>query len=194
MELLDRVEELRIPNFRGFKFTDFNTHLYEMAVRYAGGRYDAAYGRDEALLSGLACGASGHIGNGFCYMAGVYHRLRKGPSASSSSPLLSLLWALLTTPRAPVSPVHAHPSPCAAFFRGDLATARLEQARSCDAVKIMLDPKFGGNSLVVSKALHVLRGIPVGPPRLPLRGLSEERMAELRRDLEAIGFFEWCDE
>ena len=34
------------------------------------------YGRDEAMLGGLALGAKASIGNAFCFVAGVYHRLR----------------------------------------------------------------------------------------------------------------------
>lgn len=35
-----------------------------------------AYGRDEAMLGGLATGAKASIGNAFCFSAGVYHRMR----------------------------------------------------------------------------------------------------------------------
>jgi N-acetylneuraminate lyase len=43
----------------------------------SGGIYDIAYGRDEAMLAGLATGAKGSIGNGFNFAAGVYQRLRR---------------------------------------------------------------------------------------------------------------------
>ena len=46
-------------------------------MRHAGGKYDIAYGRDEAMLGGLATGAKGSIGNGFNFAAGVYQRLRR---------------------------------------------------------------------------------------------------------------------
>ena len=59
------------------KFTDFNLWAYGNCFDHDGGKYDIAYGRDEAMLGGLALGAKGSIGNGFCYAAGVYHRMRK---------------------------------------------------------------------------------------------------------------------
>lgn len=37
----------------------------------------AAYGRDEAMIGGLACGATASIGNAFNFNAGTYQRLRK---------------------------------------------------------------------------------------------------------------------
>ena len=46
-------------------------------VRHGGGKYDIAYGRDEAMLAGLATGARGSIGNGFNMAPGVYQRLRR---------------------------------------------------------------------------------------------------------------------
>jgi len=57
----------------------FLAHLcrhYDNVVRYRDGRYDVAYGRDEAALAGLAVGAHGHIGNAFNFCAGLFHRLR----------------------------------------------------------------------------------------------------------------------
>lgn len=50
---------------------------YDNCVRYGGGKYDVAYGRDEAMLGGLALGAKGSIGNAFNFAAGVYQRMRK---------------------------------------------------------------------------------------------------------------------
>ena len=46
-------------------------------VQYDGGKYDIAYGRDEAILGGMATGAKASIGNAFCFAAGVCHRIRK---------------------------------------------------------------------------------------------------------------------
>ena len=103
--LLLAVEEVGVPTFRGFKFTHFNLWQYSNCVNHAGGRYDCAYGRDEAMLGGLATGATASIGNAFCFCANIYHRLR------------------------------------AAFFAGDMVTARKEQARSCSVVDVMFSPK-----------------------------------------------------
>ena len=66
-----------MPTFRGMKFTDFNCWWYSNCVRASGGKYDIAYGRDEAMLAGLATGARGSIGNAFNMVAGVYQRLRR---------------------------------------------------------------------------------------------------------------------
>ncbi len=75
--LILALEEVGCPQFRGMKFTDFNLWFYSNCVRHADGRYDIAYGRDEAMLGGLATGAKASIGNGFNFAAGVYQRLRK---------------------------------------------------------------------------------------------------------------------
>lgn len=75
--LLAAIEEVGVPSFRGMKFTDFNLWYYSNCIHEYGGRYDMCYGRDEAMLGGLATGALGSIGNGFNFAAGVYQRLRK---------------------------------------------------------------------------------------------------------------------
>jgi N-acetylneuraminate lyase len=36
-----------------------------------------------------------------------------------------------------------------------------------------------------------LLGVDCGPVRLPLRALTPEQIAELRRRLDAAGFFDW---
>ena len=77
MHLLEQLEAVGCPSFRGMKFTDFNLWSYGNCVEYAGGKYDIAYGRDEAMLGGLALGAKGSVGNGFNWAAGVYQRMRK---------------------------------------------------------------------------------------------------------------------
>jgi N-acetylneuraminate lyase len=75
--LILAIEEVVVPQFRGMKFTDFNLWFYSNCVRHENNRYDLAYGRDEAMLGGLATGAKASIGNGFNFAAGVYQRLRK---------------------------------------------------------------------------------------------------------------------
>lgn len=75
--LLEQIEAVGVPSFRGMKFTDFNLWWYSNCVRRGGGMYDIAYGRDEAMLGGLATGARASIGNGFNFAAGVYQRLRR---------------------------------------------------------------------------------------------------------------------
>ena len=48
---------------------------FAACVRWEGGRFDALFGRDEMMLSGLAVGAVGAIGSTFNYAAPVYHRI-----------------------------------------------------------------------------------------------------------------------
>ena len=76
LALLQAIEEVGIPQFRGMKFTEFNTWYFENCLTYRDGLYDIAYGRDECLLSGVALGSRGHIGNGFNFAPGVYQRIR----------------------------------------------------------------------------------------------------------------------
>lgn len=70
-----RVAADRIPNLAGVKFTHENLMDFASCVRWEGGRFDALYGRDEMLLSGLAMGAQGAIGSTYNYAAPVYHRI-----------------------------------------------------------------------------------------------------------------------
>jgi N-acetylneuraminate lyase len=42
-----------------------------------------------------------------------------------------------------------------------------------------------------AKAVMAMLGVEVGPPRLPLPGLSAGQAAELRGRLESLGFFDW---
>jgi len=158
LALIKACEEVGVPTFRGFKFTDFNLWHYDNCVRHAGGKYDVVYGRDEAMLGGLATGAKASIGNGFNFCPGVYQRLR------------------------------------AAFFRGDMAEALKEQGRANLIVNMMNDPKYGGNGLSVSRAMYEMKGaVKLGPVRAPHVPLTEAQLAELRKDLDAVGYFTWCD-
>lgn len=59
-------------------------------------------------------------------------------------------------------------------------------------VEVMGDPAFK-SGLAASKAMQSLRGLPVGPVRLPVPALDSAAMASLRARLDALGFFEWCD-
>ena len=77
MHLLEQLEAVGCPTFRGMKFTDFNLWAYGNCLEHGGRKYDIAYGRDEAMLGGLATGARGSIGNGFNWAPGIYQRMRK---------------------------------------------------------------------------------------------------------------------
>jgi N-acetylneuraminate lyase len=75
----------------------------------------------------------------------------------------------------------------AALQRGDLETARAEQALSVAMIEIMI--RAGG--IAGFKAVMEWFGVDCGPVRAPLSNLAVESKNQLRRELEAIGFFEW---
>ena len=75
----------------------------------------------------------------------------------------------------------------AAFQKGDLATARAEQMRSVRVIQLLAARGYMG----AAKATMKMLGVDVGPARLPNGSLSVDQAEELRRDLEALGFFGW---
>lgn len=79
----------------------------------------------------------------------------------------------------------------AAYQRGDMAAALVEQRRSQQGVDILYQASKYGSGVNVGKAICTLKGIPVGTPRLPRLPMSPEGLDRLRADLEAIGFFTW---
>lgn len=81
----------------------------------------------------------------------------------------------------------------AAFKAGDLEAARKCQAHSGDLVKLLHNGSRYGEGVNIQKAIMMLKGVRVGPPRKPHRPIAEEGLALLKADLEAIGFFEWSD-
>ena len=74
-----------------------------------------------------------------------------------------------------------------AFAASDLVTAREEQLRSVQLVRLLAGYGYMG----AAKALMAIVGVDVGPPRLPIPGLSAGQAAELRGRLESLGFFDW---
>jgi N-acetylneuraminate lyase len=74
-----------------------------------------------------------------------------------------------------------------AFAASDLVTAREEQLRSVRLVRLLAGYGYMG----AAKAVMAMLGVEVGPPRLPLPGLSTGQAAELRGRLESLGFFDW---
>jgi N-acetylneuraminate lyase len=74
-----------------------------------------------------------------------------------------------------------------AFDAGDLATARDEQFRSVQLVATLASRGFMG----AAKATMKMIGVDVGPARLPNGNLDAAQVAQLRGDLEALGFFDW---
>jgi N-acetylneuraminate lyase len=75
----------------------------------------------------------------------------------------------------------------AAFEQGDLDTARAEQFKSIELVRIC--SSFG--YLRASKAVMGMVGIECGPIRLPLRPLFPSQITELQTALAKAGFFDW---
>ncbi|MDP6540635.1 MAG: dihydrodipicolinate synthase family protein [Planctomycetota bacterium] len=67
-----------------------------------------------------------------------------------------------------------------AFARGDLAAARARQGEATDLIHAIL--RYGGHPAL--KAAMGILGVDCGPPRLPLRPLSEEAAAELARAID----------
>ena len=74
-----------------------------------------------------------------------------------------------------------------AFAEGDFETARMEQARSVDLVRILASYGF----LAAAKIVMGMIGVDCGQVRVPLQALSKEQVAKLRHELEDVGFFEW---
>ena len=74
-----------------------------------------------------------------------------------------------------------------AVERGDLPEAARCQARSVAMIDVI--NRCGG--FAAQKAIMGFIGHPCGPPRLPQRSLGDEQTAQLRRELDAIGFFDW---
>ncbi|HEY0867684.1 MAG TPA: dihydrodipicolinate synthase family protein [Fimbriimonas sp.] len=75
----------------------------------------------------------------------------------------------------------------AAFQAGDFEAARREQLRSVRLVETLAAYGY----MAAAKATMGFLGVEVGPPRLPNASLAAGQPEELRRKLEAIGFFEW---
>lgn len=77
-----------------------------------------------------------------------------------------------------------------AFERGDLETARAAQHQAAEFIAVLA--RFG--VIEATKAAMKLTGIDCGPVRPPLRPVEGERLDELRRALDEVGFFGFCIE
>ena len=75
----------------------------------------------------------------------------------------------------------------AAFSRGELATARVEQYRSVQLIELL----GGFGYMAAAKAVMGFVGVDVGSPRLPIAPLTTEQRAHLQTSLERLGFFDW---
>lgn len=72
---------------------------------------------------------------------------------------------------------------------GDLETARVDQYRSCLLVKALAGQPCG--YMGAAKSLMGLLGVPVGPARLPNLSPTAEQTAQLRAELDKLGFWDW---
>lgn len=77
----------RIPTFAGIKYTFEDLDDYARCLRFADGRYDVLFGRDELLLSALRLGARGAVGSTYNFAAPLYHEIiaahRRGDAATA---------------------------------------------------------------------------------------------------------------
>ena len=77
-----------------------------------------------------------------------------------------------------------------AWKAGDIERARELQNFSQDVIDVIC--RFRGN-IVGGKRIMKLIGLDLGPNRVPFMTVTDEEEAEMRRQLEAIGFFERCN-
>lgn len=75
----------------------------------------------------------------------------------------------------------------AAFERGDLVAARVDQLRSTQLISLLARYGYMG----AAKATMSMLGVNVGPARLPNTNITPPQADSLRRELEVIGFFDW---
>lgn len=69
----------------------------------------------------------------------------------------------------------------------EIGSARAEQKHSVDLVALLAKLGYMG----AAKAVMGMLGVPVGPARLPHSNPSPVQVANLRAELEAMGFFDW---
>ena len=74
------------------------------------------------------------------------------------------------------------------FEEGNLEAARAEHRRALAMISTLWRH---GHMVTVSKAVMAMIGIECGPTRPPLLPLSDSPVAQLRSELEQIGFFDW---
>ena len=70
-ELLQAVHG-KLDNFAGIKYTHEDFMDYLSCMRFANGKYDMLWGRDENMLSALVIGAKGAVGSTYNYAAPLY--------------------------------------------------------------------------------------------------------------------------
>ncbi|KAK8805380.1 hypothetical protein WA158_002036 [Blastocystis sp. Blastoise] len=82
-----------------------------------------------------------------------------------------------------------------AWAANDLETARLHMKRGRDFSKILFQSgnKYmeGASNITIDKAIWTLIGYNYGPDRILRKKMTPEKLALLKNDLEAIGFWDW---
>jgi N-acetylneuraminate lyase len=78
----------------------------------------------------------------------------------------------------------------AAFARGDMEAARMEQHRSTQLIALLARHGYMG----AAKTTMGMLGVDVGPARLPNGSLSAEQARTLRTGLEELGFLDWLQD
>ncbi len=74
-----------------------------------------------------------------------------------------------------------------AWNRGDIETAREKQNFSQEVINVIC--RFRGN-IVGGKRIMKLLGFDLGPNRIPFRNITDDEEAQMKSQLEAIGFFQ----
>lgn len=102
-----------------------------------------------------------------------------------------LLGALATGARGAIGSSYNFAAPVyhkliAAFESGDLPAARAAQLESTRLISLLAGHGYMG----AAKAVMGMLGVDVGPPRLPNTALEPAQADTLRRELEALGFFD----
>jgi N-acetylneuraminate lyase len=79
----------------------------------------------------------------------------------------------------------------AAYDLKDLKTCRELQHSSHQFIEILI--KYRGN-LMGGKRIMKFLGLDCGPNRLPLHNISDEEETAMKKELDAIGFFSYCNQ
>ena len=74
-----------------------------------------------------------------------------------------------------------------AFAANDHETARMEQIRTVRMIKLLASKGY----MAAARSVMDFRGVPVGAPRLPNASLTPAQQAQLRSELDQLGFFDW---
>lgn len=77
-----------------------------------------------------------------------------------------------------------------AYAEGNTEKCREWQLKSQDFINVLV--KYRGN-MMGGKRMMKFIGLDLGPNRLPLKTITAEEEVAMRQELEAIGFFEFCN-